>query len=72
MLVAVTVTVLGMGKAAGGIYRPPGEIVPAPVAGVMDQVTPRVEVPVTLAESCRNVPTCTAAGEGEMVTAICA
>src|SRR5665213_2767231 len=70
VLVAVTVTVLGIGRAGGGVYRPPGEIVPAPVEGVMDQPTPVVEVPLTLAESCRNVPRWTAAGEGETVTTI--
>jgi len=72
LLVAVTTTVFGTGRAAGGVYRPPGEIEPAPVAGVMDQDTPVVEVPLTLAANCRNVPTCTDAGEGETVTAICA
>jgi hypothetical protein len=70
LLLAVTVTVLGLGRAAGGVYRPPVSIVPAPVAGVTDQLTPVVDVPLTFAENCRNVPTCTDAGEGETVTVI--
>jgi len=68
LLLAVTVTVLGLGSAVGGVYRPPVSMVPAPVAGVRDQVTPVVEVPLTLAENWRNVPTWTDAGEGETVT----
>jgi hypothetical protein len=53
LLVAVTVTVFGLGMAAGGVYRPPFAVmVPAPVAGAIVQVTPVVVVPVTLAENC--------------------
>src|ERR1700747_1288466 len=60
LLVAVTVTVFGLGIAAGGVYRPPFAVmVPAPVAGAIVQVTPVVVVPVTLAVNCRKGPRCT-------------
>jgi hypothetical protein len=73
LLVAVTLTVFGLGNVAGGVYRPPVDVIePAPVAGVSVQFTLVDEVPVTRAANCRNVPTCTDAGEGETVTAICA
>jgi hypothetical protein len=44
------VTVWGLPTAAGAVYRPPLEIVPT--AGLTDQVTPVLGVPVTVAINC--------------------
>ena len=49
-LVAVTVTVCGPLSVVGAVYRPPLEIVPA--AGLTDQVTAVLVVPVTAAVNC--------------------
>lgn len=61
MLVAVTVKAPAVAPA---VKRPEVEIVP-PVA---DQVTPVLEVPVTVAENCCVVPVCTLAEVGLTIT----
>ena len=49
-LVAVTMTVCGLPSVAGAVYRPPLEIVPT--AGLTDQVTAVLVVPITAAVNC--------------------
>jgi hypothetical protein len=55
-LVAVTVTVAGLGTAAGAVYSPLALMVPIvlfpPGTPFTDQVTPVFEVPVTVAMNC--------------------
>jgi hypothetical protein len=73
LLVAVTKTTFGSGIAAGGVYRPefetePGEPVEVGRANVTVQAMLVFEVPLTLAESCRNVPKLTSAREGVTAT----
>jgi len=50
MEVAVTATLSGFGTLAGGVYRPDEESVPN--AGLMDQVTAVLPVPLTVAANC--------------------
>jgi hypothetical protein len=57
LLVAVTVTVFGLGMAPGGVYRPPFAVIApaeplAPAGSAMVQVTLVVVVPVTLTANC--------------------
>ena len=57
LLVAVTVTVFGLGMAAGDVYRPPFAVIApaepvAPAGSAMVQVTVAGVVPVTLAVNC--------------------
>src|SRR5437867_375817 len=55
-LVAVIVTGITLAIVAGALYRPELLIVPAPVAGDIDQVTPVFEVPWTVAVNCCVAP----------------
>lgn len=49
-LAAVTVTVWGVATLDGAVYRPAEEIVPT--RGVIDQVTPVLPAPETVAANC--------------------
>ncbi len=59
-LTAVTVTVLGEGMVAGGVYRPEVEIVPVtvapPVTPLTCHVTAALALLVTVAVSCTGEP----------------
>jgi hypothetical protein len=72
VLVAVTVTVGGVGTEAGARYAPEAEIVPMvgfpPTNPLTDQVTVVVPVPVTKAVNCCPEPVCTLAVAGDTVT----
>jgi hypothetical protein len=69
---AVTVTVLGVGKAAGAVYRPAAEIVPVvefpPVTPLTCQVTAVFVVFVTVAVNCNVAEMKTEGPEGDMDT----
>ncbi|MGH9208426.1 MAG: hypothetical protein ACRD1G_18045, partial [Acidimicrobiales bacterium] len=70
---AATVTVAGLGTAAGAVYSPDVETVPTvalpPVTPFTCQVTAVLLVPVTVAVNCCVVPTCTDAEVGAIETA---
>ena len=75
-LTAAIFTVDGDGAAEGAVYRPELEILPAvalpPVTPFTDQVTPVLEVPVTVAENCCVFPACTEADVGVTETEMAA
>lgn len=67
-LVAVIVTVCCVAILAGAVYRPAALSVPAPI-GLIDQVTPGVQPPITEAENCCVCPPRSVVLDGETVTA---
>jgi hypothetical protein len=67
-LVAVIVTVCGVVTVAGAVYNPDELIVPAPVAGLIDQVTLVFVLPVTVAVNCCVPPAFTFVEAGETLT----
>ena len=66
--VAVTVAVWFWAKPVGAVYAPLPLIVPEP-AGLTDQVTPALLVPLTVAANCCDPPAATVTFPGEMATA---
>jgi hypothetical protein len=75
VLVAVTITVLGTGRTAGGVYTPLSEIVPGspfpPTGNPTDQRTVFTVNPVTTAANCTDFPTRTTGADGVTVTNAC-
>ena len=69
-LVAVIVTVCGVVTVVGAVYSPDELIVPAPVAGLIDQVTLVFVLPTTVAVNCCVPPAFTFAEAGETLTDI--
>lgn len=73
-LVAVTVTLFGLGSEAGAVYTPAEVIVPAvdepPGVPFTDQLTVVFELPLTAAENVSEEPARTFAVAGETTTAI--
>ena len=69
-LVAVIVTVCGVVTVAGAVYNPDELIVPAPVAGLIDQVTLVFVLPTTVAVNCCVPPAFTLAEAGVTLTDI--
>jgi hypothetical protein len=67
-LVAVIVTVCGVVTVVGAVYNPDELIVPAPVAGLIDQVTLVFVLPTTVAVNCCVPPALTLAEAGETLT----
>jgi hypothetical protein len=67
-LVAVIVTASGVVTVVGAVYNPDELIVPAPVAGLIDQVTLVFVLPTTVAVNCCVPPAFTLAEAGVTVT----
>jgi hypothetical protein len=71
-LVAVTVTLAGLGRSRGAVYNPEGEIVPSvllpPGVPLTLHVTPVLEVPVMVAVNCWLLPSRTLAEVGDNAT----
>ena len=72
-MVAVTVTLAGLGRSGGAAYSPEDEIVPRallpPAVPLTLQVTAVLEDPVTAAVNCCGLPRSTFAEEGDTLTA---
>jgi hypothetical protein len=68
-LVAVTVTICSALTEDGGVYRPAGEIVPAPVFGLSAQVTAVLVAFSTVAVNCAVWPGVTVTAGGVTATA---
>ncbi len=75
-LTAMTVTELGLGRAAGAVYLPEVSMVPRPAeppaVSLTYHVTAVFEVPVTAAEKVAEAPARTLVVNGETLTAIVA